>query len=167
MSTDSRTQLAKPLPAETSISAFFADQVNANGVATNIRETGRAGLAMAMKATSQPTVPVEGARDIPFPMKWYYCHLVPLVNNATGEVDDRIRVVLISPEGETLACMSAGVIDSLDMIRRFEGDGPYDPPIPVRFTLQKTRSNRTVQRMEVVFDEPKPAGPADNPRNRK
>lgn len=141
------------------IAEFFADPANAQGVATNIREKGREGLRLAMKASNQPTIPIEGATSISFKMKWYYCHSVPLVNQRTGEVDDRVRIVLISPEGETVSCCSTGVLDSLDMIRRFEGDGPYDPPVPVRFVETVTRQNRRILRLEVDYvDESKATG---------
>ena len=144
-----------------SIADFFCDPANANSVATNARESGREGLRLAMKAASQPTVPVEGAMQVPFPVRWYYCHSVPLVNQVTGEVDDRVRIVLISPDGETCSCCSTGVLDSLDLIRRYAGDGPYDPPLPVRFVESRTRQNRKILRLEVDFDsqsaEAKPA----------
>lgn len=166
----SQANLAKAASADMSgrsIADFFSDPANVNAVATNARDSGREGLRLAMKAASQPTVLVEGAMQIAFPMRWYYCHAVPLVNQLTGEIEDRVRIVLISPEGETCSCCSTGVLDSLDMIRRYAGEGPYDPPLPVRFVESRTRQGRKILRLEVDFDAPTESPKQARPRHDK
>ena len=162
-------QIAASTPnlADRSIAEFFSDPANANSVATNAREKGREGLRLAMLASSQPTMPIDQATGKPFPMKWYYCHAVPLVNQQTGEVDDRVRIVLISPDGQTVSCCSTGVLDSLDMIRRYEGDGPYDPPIMVKFAEQRTRQNRKILRLEVCYGDEQNPPTADGARDQR
>lgn len=168
MSTDQRPAadltVGTRLSADRTIASFFADAANVGGVASNIPLTGREGLAMAMRCTSQPTVPGESVVLTPFPVRYYYAHGIELTDQRTGEVQSRVRIVFVSPEGETTSFASDGVLDSLDMIRRFIGDGPYDPPVRVRAVKVATRRGNTVTKLEVVDDEPTAQSPANRRR---
>lgn len=144
------------------IAGFFADPANNFAIATNIDVMGDAGLALLMKCTGQPTVPSDTLDGVPFPVKFYYAHMVELANQRTGEIESRVRLVLVSPEGETCSFVSQGVIDSLDLIRRFKGDGPYNPPLKVKVTRQKTRSQNIVLRLEFVPNEHAEAATVDH-----
>lgn len=134
----------------TPIRGFFADPENRYGIATNLDLVGDAAFALVLKAQNQPTVPSESVEKTPFPVKYYYAHQVELTNQRTGEAEERTRLVLISPEHETCSFVSAGVLDSLDLLRRFKGDGPYDPPLRVMAARQKTRGGNTMLRLEYV-----------------
>jgi hypothetical protein len=143
------TQGGQLVPVET----YFADARHDNDVVTNLNLRGREGLVRQMKVTSAVDRDGESLSDTPFPVKWWYAHIVEPVDPSTGEVQRCIRVVLMSPAGETTSFTSTGVIDSLDMIRRSLGDGPYDPPLWVRLVRIKTRHKRTIFRLEAV-EEP-------------
>jgi hypothetical protein len=145
----SSTQGGQLVPVET----YFADATHVNDVVTNLDLSGREGLVRQMKVTSAVDRDGESLSDTPFPVKWWYAHIVEPVDPSTGEVQRCIRVVLMSPAGETTSFTSTGVIDSLDMIRRSLGDGPYDPPLWVRLVRIKTRHKRTIFRLEAV-EEP-------------
>ncbi|HET6917663.1 MAG TPA: hypothetical protein VFH56_16370 [Acidimicrobiales bacterium] len=132
------------------IKAFFADPENRFGIATNIDLVGDEAFALVLKAQNQPTVPTESVEQTPFPVRYYYAHQVELANQRTGEVEERTRLVLISPELETCSFVSGGILDSLDLLRRFKGDGPYDPPLCVLAARQKTRGGNTMLRLEYV-----------------
>lgn len=159
-------QIGNRLSAETPIAKFFADPNNMHGVATNIDLTGDAGLALVMKCQSQPTVPTDSMLNVPFPCKYYYAHPVEMNDQRTGEVLDRVRLVLVSPEGETCSFVSQGVIDSLDIVRRFKGDGPYNPPVRFKVSRQATRRGNTVLRLEVAIDEAPAQSPVDSGRKK-
>jgi hypothetical protein len=60
-----------------------------------------------------------------------------------------VRVVLISPDRETLPFTSQGVVSSLDLVRTLKGDGPYDPPINVSVRPQRTSGGFTLYRLRV------------------
>lgn len=155
------------LTPDQSISRFFADPANASGVASNIPLTGRDGLAMAMRCTSQPTVPGEECVRVPFSVKYYYAHAVELTDQRTGEVQSKVRLVFVNPEGETTSFASDGVLDSLDMIRRFLGDGPYDPPLKIKAVKVATRRGNTVTKLELVENAPLDQPPANSGRPRR
>jgi hypothetical protein len=144
----SSTQGGQLVPVET----YFADASHVNDVVTNLDLRGREGLIRQMKVTSAVDREGESLSDTPFPIRWWYAHIVEPVDPSTGEVQRCIRVVLMSPEGQTTSFTSGGVIDSLDMIRRSLGDGPYDPPLWVRLVRIKTRHKRTIFRLEAVED---------------
>jgi hypothetical protein len=63
--------------------------------------------------------------------------LIP--NETTGDLTAAIRVTLIDKDRETLCFVSTGIAASLDLLRTFRGDGPYEPPIFVVFRQVKTR----------------------------
>jgi len=140
------------LPSDSPIAQFFANPANRFGVASNIDVSGRAGLAIVLKCTSKPTVPAEELERTAFPVKYYYAHATEMTDQRTGEVTERVRLVLVSPEGETTSFVSFGVIHSLDTIRRYLGDGPYDPPLKVKVVRDKTRSGGEVAKLEMVED---------------
>jgi hypothetical protein len=129
------------------IKSFFADPQNVNGSATNLELAGVAGLQMLTKIHGKADYDADALDGKPFDMVHFYAHLVDLRSDKGGEIVPAIRVVLVNPARETLGFVSDGVVDSLDLIRSVLGDGPYDPPIPVRVVRQKTRGQNTVLRL--------------------
>lgn len=151
------------IPVET----FFADAVHDNDVYTNIDLQGRDGLVRQMKVTSKCDIEGESLSEEPFAFSHFYAHVVYPMDAATGEVQRCVRVVLMSPGGQTTSFTSGGVIDSLDMIRRSLGDGPYDPPLMVKLARIKTRHKRTIFRLEVLPEPTADATPANRSRAAK
>ena len=154
------------LEPSTPIKAFFADPENRFGIATNIDLAGDEAFALVLKAQNQPTIPGESLEQTPFPVKYYYAHQVELTNQRTGEVEERTRLVLISPELETCSFVSGGVLDSLDLLRRFKGDGPYDPALRVMAARQKTRGGNVMIRLEYVPEKYSHAAAVDGSRKK-
>jgi Phage Single-stranded DNA-binding protein len=129
------------------IKTYFGNQENADGYASNMQMAGLEGLQMLTKLHGKAELEVDDLQGKPFLMKWFYAHKVELRSDKGGEVVDAIRVVLVDPDRRTLGFVSDGVVDSLDLIRSILGDGPYDPPIPVRVVRQKTRGGNSVLRL--------------------
>lgn len=67
----------------------------------------------------------------PFPMKWWIIKRIAMEEREDGDDRPAARLVLISPDLETLSFVSKGALETLDLIRLTKGDGPYDPPVPV------------------------------------
>lgn len=126
---------------------YFGDPANKNGHASNLDLHGLEGVKMLTKLHGKADVGSDDIGNDTFPTKWFYAHLVELREQATGEVHDSIRLVLISPDKKTLSFVSNGAVDSLDLIRSCMGDGPYDPPLPIKVVRQKTRGGSTVLRL--------------------
>jgi hypothetical protein len=59
-------------------------------------------------------------------------------------------VVLVSADFKTLAFTSAGIVDSLDLIRAVKGEGPYDPAVGVTVHPVSTRSGRQMLRLRLA-----------------
>lgn len=75
----------------------------------------------------------------PFLLWHWAVKRISLTDQDTEQTFPHLRLVLIDPDGETLAFVSTGVVQSLDLIRTLRGDGPYVPPIPVVVSPVKTR----------------------------
>lgn len=75
----------------------------------------------------------------PFRLWCWAVKKVAVKDANSGDTIPAVRLVLIDPDGETLAFVSMGAVLSLDMLRQLKGDGPYDPPIPVYVREIKTR----------------------------
>jgi len=95
----------------------------------------------------------------PFMLSTWAVKRITLQSDETSEAQPHARVILIDPNGETLAFVSLGVIGSLDLIRSLRGDGPYDPAIPVIVTEAKTRHGFRVYKLRIAPPAP-PAKPA-------
>ncbi len=80
----------------------------------------------------------------------FYVHSVEFVDDATGQVTNGIRSVLIPREGQPFACVSDGIARDLSGIIRTFGFGPYDPPIHVKPVSVKTRKGRRTYRLVPV-----------------
>ncbi len=161
-STEIALRNAAILQSDQAVGDYFAGGMNTNNVATNIPLKGREGLMMQMRCTGQVTREGESLADTPFPVKYFYAHVVEPIDPSSGEVQRCIRVVFVSPDYETTSFTSEGVIDSLDMIRRSLGDGPYDPPLNLKLVRIKTRHKRTVFHLEILAEDKS----ATTPENR-
>lgn len=78
-------------------------------------------------ATKQP----EQFKDTPFECVHWSAKPITFASEDTGEAVRSARLVLVSPEGETLAFASQGALRSWDLIRTCRGDGPYNPPLRI------------------------------------
>ena len=88
--------------------------------------------------------------DQPFDVVYWHASYYEYLDQQTGELSDRVRLVFVDAAGATYSTSSVGVIGSLDRIRRYMGDGPYDPPLTVMCIAQRTRSDRTILQLRMV-----------------
>lgn len=84
---------------------------------------------------------------------------VTLTKQDGGEVISLPRVSLATAEGLTVAFCSMGAYESLRFILSIYGQGPWEPPLPVRVLQVSTRSGfRTYELL--VEEADAPAGPS-------
>lgn len=86
----------------------------------------------------------------PFLVRHWAAKKTELISERSGEATTAIRLVLVSPEGKTLAFTSAGAVDSWDLVRAVKGEGPYNPPLGVTVHPVTTRSGRTMLRLRLA-----------------
>lgn len=60
------------------------------------------------------------------------------------------RVVLYGDGNQRVSCVSEGVAKALAMLRHLYGDGPYSPPIKIRFSKVRTRNKREMYTFDVA-----------------
>lgn len=87
-------------------------------------------------------------------------HRVELLDESTGEIQEADRIVLIRADGSAVACVSAGIKRSLQIITSLYGLPPYDPPLALRITQKTTRKGRRTYQLSPVVS---PTTPADAP----
>lgn len=129
------------------ISGLFADDIAVGTTILGFDPTHEAHEAAVYAAESGESDPPEDYRDTPFLLYAWMAKKIQLADQVTGDPQPAVRVVLMSPGGKMMAATSMGVVLSLDLIRTFRGDGPYDPPIPVRVVETKTRRGFRLYRL--------------------
>lgn len=63
-----------------------------------------------------------------------------VADNATGELENRTRIVLITPEGDAYGCMSTGVETSIKNLFGIVGTPPWEPAITMEVAKKQGRN---------------------------
>lgn len=63
-----------------------------------------------------------------------------VTDNATGELENRTRIVLITPEGDAYGCMSTGVETSIKNLFGIVGTPPWEPAITMEIVKKQGRN---------------------------
>lgn len=71
------------------------------------------------------------------------------INPETGELNEFIRIVLISPEGIAYQCFSQGVRKSIALLAATRGLPPFRPPVRVVVKLQQLGTGRNWLTLEL------------------
>lgn len=69
-------------------------------------------------------------------------HRVEVTDTNTGELLDADRVVLIRPDGSSVAAVSQGIRNSLQLIVSLYGMPPFSPAMHLRVNQKTTRAGR-------------------------
>lgn len=78
----------------------------------------------------------------PIAVRHVIAHRVESVDEETGEVTSRDRIVLVSPDGTAYATMSEGVRRSLLLLMTWRGMPPFTPPLRVKVEQSNTGKGR-------------------------
>jgi len=89
-------------------------------------------------------------------------HNVQLVSEQTGEITDANRVILVTPSGQTVATVSAGVVSGLSRIMSLFGKAPWNPPLPLYIEQTNTRKGNRIYNILVAEDAAAKKWPADH-----
>lgn len=88
--------------------------------------------------------------DVPFPVKHWSAKPITLKSDDTGEMFRAVRLVLISPDGDTVSFASQGALKSWDLVRTVRGDGPYDPPLKIAMSKVNLGGKKFTWRLRPV-----------------
>lgn len=125
-------------PALPALSALLGKADSSAGYVTNIKGEGMERAALITQSLSVPSHDLDSLNGEVFRAQYYLANVVDFISE-TGEIVPLPRIVLISPDGETLAFTSEGALRSFDLIRQLLGDGPWAPPLPISAVPIKTR----------------------------
>jgi hypothetical protein len=88
---------------------------------------------------------------------YYFAHPVQMTAN-DGEIVPALRVVLLQPDGRSIATVSPHIARSMGMILDTFGPGPWSPPLRLIPTVKKARGAGTFFTLSVDFSPtPKPS----------
>lgn len=94
----------------------------------------------------------------------YLAHPVILTDQATGELLQKERVVLVTANAGNVACVSDGVVSSLRMLCSLWGEGPWAPAVKVKIVQQTTAKGRRVFKLDVLGRAEAPAQQEESKR---
>lgn len=109
---------------------------------------GKAAIVAHMQGDGADSVS-ESIGDV-VPVQHVLVHRVEVLDTNTGELIDADRVVLIRPDGSSVACVSAGIRRSLQLIVNLYGMPPYTDPLHLKITQKPTRAGRRTYNLTPV-----------------
>lgn len=80
------------------------------------------------------------AADEVIAVKYFYCHWIEMVARQGGEINEQIRTVVLDAELNAYGFVAGGVVSSIQQMVDNFGLEPFDPPIPVKKVIQRTRA---------------------------
>ena len=71
------------------------------------------------------------------------------IESETGELQTCVRCIFLLVDGNTIACVSGGVVQSVrDLITNL-GEGPWEPPLPIIPRQLSTRKGHRLYKLEL------------------
>lgn len=86
-----------------------------------------------------------------FELKDVYIHRYERINDETGEVEPKVRIILFDTEGKSYACGSFGIFNIL--CRMFEVFGTpteWEQPLKVRVVKKDIKDNKKMLSLELI-----------------
>jgi len=155
------------LPATTSAAPLTGFQSNglldvgALQIWTSFDPTTPAGkAAIVMHMQGEGATPIGDSLNTIVEVQHVLAHRVELLDESTGEIQEADRIVLIRADGSAVACVSAGIKRSLQLITSLYGLPPYNPPMALRIMQKTTRKGRRTYQLSPVVS---PTEPSDTP----
>jgi hypothetical protein len=102
-----------------------------------------------LNAISAPSLKLQEVTD-PINVNHIVVHMVTLLNEQTGELEDVPRVVLIGEDGTTYDAVSKGVMSSLRRIMGLVGVAPWTPALKLKPRRVKTRNGFYTLTLDVM-----------------
>lgn len=127
--------------------SMLAPDVAVGAMFFNFDPTTPDSKALLDAADEDPTREGNQHESEPFAMRYWMMERIQMADREPDDDRASVRLVLISPEMETLAFVSSGALKSLDRIRLQYGDGPYDPAIPVTVVEKKIGGGRRIVKL--------------------
>lgn len=118
----------------------------------NFKPKSRVGKILLILAANSPTKKARELGEKNFALKYWMAERVTNPFAQEGQPEEAVKLTLISDTHDTLITSSRAIIRVLDAVRKAFGDGPYDPAIPLRFTLISTSAGRVSYRVAVDYE---------------
>ena len=80
----------------------------------------------------------------------FVAHPVQMVDDQTGEIIEALRIVLVTPTGETYASVANGVLSSIQKISGIIGSAPWTPALKLKAVEVKTRKGFKTMTLSLV-----------------
>lgn len=102
-------------------------------------------------ALEQADVLLNDVVGIEFELKDVYIHRYEKINEKTGEVEPRVRIILFDSEGKSYACGSFGIFNILRrMFEVFGTPNQWEQPLKVRVVKKDIKDNKKMLSLELI-----------------
>lgn len=86
-----------------------------------------------------------------FELKDVYIHRYERINEETGEVEPKVRIILFDTEGKSYACGSFGIFNILSrMFEVFGTPSQWEQPLKVRVVKKDIKDNKKMLSLELI-----------------
>lgn len=86
-----------------------------------------------------------------FELKDVYIHKYERINDETGEVEPKVRIILFDSEGKSYACGSFGIFNILGrMFEVFGTPNRWEQPLKVRVVKKDIHDNKKMLSLELI-----------------
>lgn len=110
---------------------------------TNLNPQVPADQNLILKCIDEPSLKKADYVNRELPVKWVYAHVADGQVGDDGELGEWVRLVLVTPEGDTLSMSGAIAGKALFVAKSLYGPGPWDPPLLCTIKQKPTRDNKT------------------------
>lgn len=154
--TDLATTPPAPVPDSLALQSFtslrvaFSDPERRPSIITNLKGDRDAIAKVMMKTLGNADFRAEDLFGVEFPLVNYVCTPMTFEDEATGEVRDGVRTILIDSVGSMASFGSEGIVRALDLLRSIFGDGPWSPALVVSVKQLTTRKSRRTYTLEYI-----------------
>lgn len=129
---------------------------NTAAVATNITPDTPRGRGLMTRCLATADLKTRNAVGQHVEATHFFAHIAEVMNKQTGEVSQRVRVVLVLKDGRTLSTMSGGCVKALGLIASATHYAEWNPPIMLEFREFPTEDGKSYCDVrEVVREEGK------------
>lgn len=98
-------------------------------------------IAAATGATAKP---ISENTNVSINLRYWFAHLIELVNQKTGEMTEVPRLVMFDKDGECYSAVSDSLLSQIDNIIASFGEGPYDDIVKFKVVSARTRSGGNI-----------------------
>lgn len=103
-----------------------------------------------LKTAGNDDIDVDRLKGEPFPLCKWTCEAAKVMDDKKGELVVVPRICMFNADGGMMSFTAWSITRFLDKLRVVVGEGPYDPPINIKFRRVDTGGGKMAYECDVV-----------------